>query len=396
MKQKIYLLFVLIFISNLSYSQIKVFPNNKISFGTTVSPANFGIDNLFIGNKIAFADTATAIASSALIRGSNSFSSKTNPDFTWYNNDHTGFFHPNLGIIGISINGTERCRIDNSSFKVNGPFKINDWTDVIIDYSHGTCCDQPTMYPENNWYLKLGTPTKKLGDIYATNIRCNWVYESNPLQSKSKVNQIENSINKLKLVTGVTYKVDAGVFDGLPDEIIQEYTMKNQFGFVASDLEKIYPELVYTEKETGEKSISYTRMVPILLEAIKAQQTQIENLTNIINNCCKVEGGNKSINTNSTNIEETYSVTETSKLFQNTPNPFSRKTVIRYMLDKNSSNATILIFNMQGTLIKTYNNLGLGNGQITINSGELKAGMYLYSLIAGDKEIDTKRMILTK
>jgi len=56
----------------------------------------------------------------------------------------------------------------------------------------------------------------------------------------------------------------------------------------------------------------------------------------------------------------------------------------------------ILIFNMQGTLIKTYNNLYVGKGQININSGELIPGMYMYTLIADGKEVDTKKMILTK
>jgi len=33
---------------------------------------------------------------------------------------------------------------------------------------------------------------------------------------------------------------------------------------------------------------------------------------------------------------------------------------------------------------------------ITIEGYELRAGMYIYSFVVGGKEIDTKRMILTK
>ena len=51
---------------------------------------------------------------------------------------------------------------------------------------------------------------------------------------------------------------------------------------------------------------------------------------------------------------------------------------------------------MQGTLLKTVNLSNTGKGSIIINGGELNAGMYMYSLVANGKEIDTKRMILTK
>lgn len=46
--------------------------------------------------------------------------------------------------------------------------------------------------------------------------------------------------------------------------------------------------------------------------------------------------------------------------------------------------------------MKTYDSLNKMNGAILINGGAFKAGMYMYSLIADGKEIDTKRMILTK
>jgi hypothetical protein len=37
-----------------------------------------------------------------------------------------------------------------------------------------------------------------------------------------------------------------------------------------------------------------------------------------------------------------------------------------------------------------------GSGSITIQANELKAGMYLYTLIADGAEVGTKKMILTK
>lgn len=38
-----------------------------------------------------------------------------NPDYTWYNGDQTGLFHPSVGVIGFSVNGFgEVMRIKNN------------------------------------------------------------------------------------------------------------------------------------------------------------------------------------------------------------------------------------------------------------------------------------------
>jgi hypothetical protein len=51
---------------------------------------------------------------------------------------------------------------------------------------------------------------------------------------------------------------------------------------------------------------------------------------------------------------------------------------------------------MQGKLIKTYSLTTKGDGTVEINASELQPGMYMYSLITGGKEVDTKKMILTE
>jgi hypothetical protein len=50
---------------------------------------------------------------------------------------------------------------------------------------------------------------------------------------------------------------------------------------------------------------------------------------------------------------------------------------------------------MQGKMLKKLD-ASRGDNILTIQGAELQAGMYLYSLIADGKEVDTKRMILTK
>ncbi len=82
-------------------------------------------------------------------------------------------------------------------------------------------------------------------------------------------------------------------------------------------------------------------------------------------------------------------------LHQNKPNPFNERTVIAYDLKGSTPNsALICIFDMNGTLRSTYTVPPRTDGQITLEGGTLRPGMYLYSLILDDVEVDTKRMIL--
>ena len=51
---------------------------------------------------------------------------------------------------------------------------------------------------------------------------------------------------------------------------------------------------------------------------------------------------------------------------------------------------------MNGKVIKTEKITTKGDGQLTINAGELASGAYQYALTIGGRLIDSKKMVLTK
>lgn len=85
-----------------------------------------------------------------------------------------------------------------------------------------------------------------------------------------------------------------------------------------------------------------------------------------------------------------------AKLYQNAPNPWSSETVIRYALPQGVAQAMIYIYDMQGAQLKSLPAQGRGESQVTLTARDLKAGMYLYALVADGQLIDSKQMILTK
>ncbi|GHT62018.1 hypothetical protein FACS189451_05370 [Bacteroidia bacterium] len=86
---------------------------------------------------------------------------------------------------------------------------------------------------------------------------------------------------------------------------------------------------------------------------------------------------------------------EQSVLAQNTPNPFTNQTEIKYFVAPGVKNAYIYIFDMQGKLLQKIN-AATGQNSVTVQGSTLQAGIYLYSLVADGREVDTKRMILTR
>jgi len=168
---------------------------------------------------------------------------------------------------------------------------------------------------------------------------------------------------------------------GMFDENSLVFT-KRHYGLIAQDLQRIYPELVY-ENDNGYLSINYTELIPLLIQSIKELKEEVDLLSSAL-------VSTRSATTNGIIDEATRAV-----LYQNAPNPFTERTEIKFELPANAKNAFIYIFNMQGALIKQ---LAISSKQrsVFISGSELTAGMYLYSLIVDGKEIDTKRMILTK
>ena len=105
----------------------------------------------------------------------------------------------------------------------------------------------------------------------------NWFYD---IRLKTNINIIETPLETISKLKGVTFE--------WKDQVTQKDTIKEnkslfgtKHGFIAKEVEKILPGLVNSTREY--KSLSYVEVVPILVEAIKEQQKQIDELKKQIN-----------------------------------------------------------------------------------------------------------------
>ncbi|MCX6316585.1 MAG: T9SS type A sorting domain-containing protein [Bacteroidetes bacterium] len=86
--------------------------------------------------------------------------------------------------------------------------------------------------------------------------------------------------------------------------------------------------------------------------------------------------------------------TEKGMLFQNTPNPFSKNTSIRYAVPAGSQNIRIIVSSLQGVVLKDYEVINTA-GYVEVEANELASGTYIYSLYSNGKLLDSKKMVLT-
>ena len=80
---------------------------------------------------------------------------------------------------------------------------------------------------------------------------------------------------------------------------------------------------------------------------------------------------------------------------QNTPNPFRGSTIINYTLPSNASDASLIITNMNGQQIKTYQGL-VESGQVNFDSERLETGVYNCTLYVDGHPVSSRKMILNR
>ncbi|MDD6209100.1 MAG: tail fiber domain-containing protein [Bacteroidales bacterium] len=269
-----------------------------------------------------------------------------------------------------------------------------------------------------NKVLCLATDKAKANAFYYTSL-----WQPSDAKFKKDITTLSSSMTKLGRLQGVTYRLDTsespifnpGYANAQADSTASvtnrmaasasvsgpasQDTTKH-IGFIAQELQEVFPELVTTDNE-GNLYVDYVSLIPVIVEALKEQQTVIdaqaekmEELEAIVRELQNPAQGR--IKQTAAGIHDENTPLQEARLYQNTPNPFGQSTQIHYFLPAGTQAANIYIFNMQGTLLKNYPLDSAGEGTLEIQAADLQPGMYIYSLMIDNREIDTKRMVVTQ
>lgn len=144
-------------------------------------------------------------------------------------------------------------------------------SDIVFGYgSSGAMTENVRFKGNGNVGIGTNAPSQKLHVI--GNILASGTITPSDIRYKKNIRLINSPVEKLKLIRGVTYQYKSKEFPGMG------FTDGMQMGFIAQEVEKVFPELVTTD-DKGYKYVDYPKITPVMLEAIKEQQQEIDNLT---------------------------------------------------------------------------------------------------------------------
>ncbi len=382
-------IFLILLSCSVASAQLKLYTTGALSIGSiTQPPANTELQ--IIGNSL-FSNNTGKILSSAYIQGSNIFSTDSTPDFSWWGDSKTGILHPVSNSIAFTINGTENMRLSpgnnlligsnidkGDKVQITGNLNTNSF-DI---FSNATT---NSIYSGINWVNDSATKTwavKYNGQdkFYVLGSGQAYAYGWNTISDstvKENIHQIKNALDKVLLLNGVTYNFKAAVSISGNIPQYKEFCSTRQMGLLAQSVERVAPEAVTTTGD-GLKTVAYGNLVSLLVEAIKDEDKKVTRLQGQLDSSIL---SNKHI----VNIPEeteinTYPI---------------NNALIHCYLPEQSRNAAILLFDMNGKLVKTLAVKEKGITDIVLPKKGLSAGMYYYSVVSNGKEIESRRLILT-
>jgi len=118
-----------------------------------------------------------------------------------------------------------------------------------------------------NSRVGVGTTVPSTTLQVAGTITCIDINSTSDINLKEHIHSIDDPLGKVMQINGVGFR--------------WKDTKEDAIGVIAQDIEEIFPELVKNNDHI--KTVNYNGLVGVLIEAIKEQQRQIEELKSIIN-----------------------------------------------------------------------------------------------------------------
>ena len=149
-----------------------------------------------------------------------------------------------------TANGTERMRITPAGNIAIGTTTASDKLTVAGN-----------IVPSANNSYDLGTSLKRWSTVYSQN-----VLNTSDARLKTNIGNLNYGLSTIMKMRSVQYNWKEGV------------DKETKIGFLAQDLRKIIPEVVVGDESKENLAVNYIELIPVLVNAIKEQQQQIEEL----------------------------------------------------------------------------------------------------------------------
>ena len=170
--------------------------------------------------------------------------------------------------VGIGVTPSSDYKL-----RVTGPVNVNcgaHSASLIFKWnSNGFAC----LYPSANNQGYIGRSDFAFIAMYAYDF-----VELSDARQKENFKNIETPLKTILSLKGLKYDIKkeySANTDSIKENKLKEKLEKQRLehiGFLAQDVEKVLPEVVHYDDSTDVYAISYSKIIPVLVEAMKEQQ----------------------------------------------------------------------------------------------------------------------------
>lgn len=147
---------------------------------------------------------------------------------------------------------------------------------------NGNWYNDPSIVSHFNNGGWVGTPTQRMFAVHTNFLYAAGVQITSDERFKKNIKRIEGNValNKIHLIKSYTYDYNEQLYNNSDSVKIQSLVNsgRNQIGFLAQELKQVVPEVVCIDENTGQHSVNYMMLIPLLVEAINEQQKMINEL----------------------------------------------------------------------------------------------------------------------
>lgn len=205
---------------------------------------------------------------------------------------------------------------------------------------------------------------------------------------------------------------------------------RQQLGFIAQEVQPLFPEIVYQgkvgdtdeelytmdysgfgviavaaiqellEKEKTENAEMRTQNAVLLAdnremkEKLSSLAGRLEDLEARLSSCC--QAADNLIQSLPADAPATEALASRPQLAQNAPNPFNRETSIQYYVPETFGKAEIVVLDQTGRKVRSLRIDQAGYGKVVLQARSLSAGVYTYSLVIDGAVWQSLPMVVTK
>lgn len=257
-----------------------------------------------------------------------------------------------------------------------------------------------TLIPQYANRFMVGTYGNYLYGVFTNNIWRNYERTLSDKRVKNNINPLKGSLDKILALNGYSYKYNENHPFYSENDKQKDRT---NLGFIAQELQKVIPEMVVNDENLDYLMVqNYEQLFPVIVEAMKEQQTQIEEkdqlVSDLIERLEKLENVAESTQQilEDFSLEVSLSGSKEALLSQNHPNPFHGFTNINFFVPHSSDSAKIQIFDQSGRLWKSLNIEDRGHGNLKVQTSDIPSGTFVYNLEVNGRIIATKKMVISE